>query len=148
MKRKRFLTSAAYVLFFAIGATIGIWAAFDGGARGGHPPRAIPKEAVSGYGYLCSAIMVTVIVEHLLLQWQTSRGMAGTTFILVVGVAAILWLVVLFIWSVVVGIRLARIGRAVRYANAVCIRCGFAVTHVWHLGCPVCGADACPTICE
>ena len=113
-------------------------------AREGYPERRFPPEALSGYAYLCGAIVFAVTWATLLFfLYRTAAG--GGLLVLGVGIAGLLFLVVLFVWSIVVGLRLARIGRAVHFASAVCVRCGFAVRQGWHLGCPICGGDVCLT---
>ena len=108
------------------------------------PDRAIPREAVNGYVHLCGAIIFAVTWETLLFFLYRKASGDGL-LALGVGLTGILFLGVLFVWSIVVGLRMARIGKAVRYASAVCIHCGFAVMRNWHLGCPICGGDVCLT---
>lgn len=114
-------------------------------ARGGHPETLIPPASMSAYKLLCGAIVITVTWETLLffLYRTVSPSAAGIAF--VAGMAGLLLMVAFFVWSIIVGLRLTRIGKAIGQADAVCVHCGFVVAHDWQYGCPVCGADIYPT---
>lgn len=93
-------------------------------ARGRRPETLIPPASISAYELLCGAIAFTVTWETLLffLYRTVSPSAAGIAF--VAGIAGLLLMVAFFVWSIMVGLRLTRIGKAIGQADAVCVHCG------------------------
>jgi len=115
-------------------------------AERGHPAREIPRGVRSNYACLCGCILCAVVVETLLFWlWRRLPPMGDGLLIISLALVGATIPLVLLVCSIVSGLRLARVGKAARHADAVCIHCGFAVTHGTHLACPICGRAVCPT---
>lgn len=108
------------------------------------PDRVIPAEALSGYARLCGATLLAVAFETF--SYVILRVAGGDRLLVLgAGVGGIVFVPVLLLWSTVVGTRITRIGRAVGFADSVCVRCGFVVSDPSSFGCPACGGEVCPT---
>lgn len=115
-------------------------------AERGHPAREIPRKARSKYACLCGGILCAVVVEmSLFWLWRKIATIGDGLLIIILAVVGALIPLVLLVCSTVIGLRLARIGKATRHADAVCTHCGFAVNSGTHSPCPICGGEVCPT---
>ena len=112
----------------------------------GYPAREIPRVARSNYARLCAGILCAVVAETLLFWfWRRIPQIGDGLLIIIVASLGALAPPVVLVCSIVTGLRLARIGKATRHADAVCVHCGFAISHNANLSCPICGGEVCST---
>jgi len=111
-----------------------------------YPERVIPRRAVSTYSLLCGAIVFTLILETMLYDpCRLFPGIGDGFLRIVLALSPALFPMILVVWSIVIGLRLGRIGKVARHMSTVCGRCGFAVLQDSRLPCPVCGGEVCTT---
>ncbi|RME37333.1 MAG: hypothetical protein D6788_09700 [Planctomycetota bacterium] len=127
-----------------IPAVIGYIVAY-GRIRRIHPPRSLPGQALTPYLWLCSAISFSLAaVSFLYVCYITaSEGPSARNSLVALLILSPLSPLVMFVWSVAVGTRLARVGRASARAAFVCPRCGFGSPVGWRGFCPLCTHELC-----